>query len=465
MTLETLREISRRPAEIQPELRNAEARYEGTRIPLTGLATVDFTRESIYAYIVNSGEWNTSMFMSMEPGSMQQIGGFFRDVAPSFLLGPGAGGIIVPVGGGWEARDAKWIGEGSSADPPGDRFRFNIGSVVIDGPAAGKVAASCRLLYGGGEWDLDTTFAGNTLLVRELTDGALRREDETLSAAIDRTLNDLEQHALWVLLSFITGNRLNSLATEFYCDSGALIRTVHRRGANVSVGRGEIFHRHHGPLTSRGLQLLEAGILRLMVAPQPFPIENVIHHLLDANTGNVDTDAQHLVLAIHAAFEAWNRTYGRNEWIEDRPWKGMARRIRHSISEEAYEAIPADVRCEIVRNIVSDVNHSNRTTSGWRQRSMFDALQIDVSDGDNRRALKLRDELIHNGYFLTRWRQLTQVQAQERMDDIQRLRRLAILIILRLTAFEGRFVNPVRLQGENVTPVPLPPDIAPPVEV
>jgi len=95
---------------------------------------------------------------------------------------------------------------------------------------------------------------------------------------------------------------------------------------------------------------------------------------------------------------------------------------------------------------------------------MFEALQIDVTDDDNARALSLRNELLHNGYFLKRWRDLNHEERQRRRDDVERLRRLVLLIILRLTAYEGQFVSPVRPGPETVKSVPLPPDIAAPSE-
>jgi hypothetical protein len=400
------------------------------------------------------------MLMSMEPGTIMSFGGLFRDVAPGYLLGATARGRLISDDNAWTASDVLYIGEGPSQDPPGDRFRFKVGMLSIAGPAVGKEIAATRFLYAGAEWDADTRFAGKSLVVRALSDDAERREDEIISATIDGTLGGVDQHALWVLLCFISGNRLSPIAIEYWDHEGSLVRTEHRRGAGISLGRHEPFHWHHGALTPRGMEMLGDGILRLLSTKRPFPIANIIHHIQNANEGNVDTDAQHLVLAIHASFEAWNRAYGRENWLTDKEWAPIATRIRRSIDSDLYNEIPADVRDAVKDNLVAAINHVNETTMGWRQRQMFAALQIDISDPDNKRALKLRNELLHNGYFLKRWSELTPEEAQQRRDDVERLRRLAFLIVFRLTGYEGEFCSPIRLQAERIEQVPLPADIA-----
>jgi hypothetical protein len=459
VTPEILRAIATLPVDLEPVFRDVPARYEGTRIPLHGLAQIDARVASLRARVVDTGDWAMAMLTSAKPGYIGEVGSFFRDVAPSYLLGPNARGRVIADDGSWTAVDARYEGEGPDPELRGQEYRFKVGTLVLGGPAKGRPVAVTRVHFAGSEFEAISRFAGRTLICSSVTNNAARTEDEVTSATIDGTLDQTEQLALWLLLSLVTGNRVHSMAIEHFDQSGLRIDTEHRRGVGVSVGRHEPFHRFEAPLAARGLERLGDGILRLMRAPSPFPIEIVVHHLLDANTGYIETDAAHLTFGIHTAFEAWNRKYGKQQWIGN-SWKKIAERIRSRIAPETIEAIPAAARDGVMENLRTGINTANRTSMGWRQRLMFKALQIDVSDEDNGRALNLRNELLHNGFLLKRWRDLTPEERQRRRDDVERLRRLLLLIIFRLTAYEGPFLNPVRLTSENVTSVPLPPDIA-----
>jgi len=449
--------------DLVPVFRNVPARYEGTRIPLHGLAQIDARVPSISARVVDLDHWEMAMLTSAGPGYIGEVGAFFRDIAPGYLLGPNASGRIIAEDGSWVATEARYEGEGPDAELRGQEYRFRVGSLVLEGPAKSRPVAATRVHFAGSEFEGISRFAGRTLICKSATNDAARIEDQFTSATVDGPLDEIEHLALWLLLSFVTGNRVHSMAIEHFDCTGLRIATEHHRGVGVSVGRDEPFHRFYGPLDARGLERLGDGILRLMRAPVPFPIEIVIHHLLDGNSGYIETDATHHVLAIHTAFEAWNRKYGKKHWIGN-AWEKLASAIRSSIAPEAIEAIPAAIHDDVVDNIRTGINTANRTSMGWRQRLMFEALQIDVTDDDNARALSLRNELLHNGYFLKRWRDLNHEERQRRRDDVERLRRLVLLIILRLTAYEGQFVSPVRPGPETVKSVPLPPDIAAPSE-
>src|SRR5579885_1195374 len=115
MDISVLREIAAKPVVISPSITNDEATYADTRIPLAGLATVDASREAIACSILDTADWDMQMARTMQKGEIVEIGGWFRDVAPGYLLGPRSGGRISAGTGGWEAVDAKYIGEGPDA--------------------------------------------------------------------------------------------------------------------------------------------------------------------------------------------------------------------------------------------------------------------------------------------------------------------------------------------------------------
>jgi len=109
-----------------------------------------------------------------------------------------------------------------------------------------------------------------------------------------------------------------------------------------------------------------------------------------------------------------------------------------------------DLSRELQGNVRSAMAHANDTTTAWRQQHLFDSLGINVSDDSNKRALKYRNELMHNGYFLRRWHDLTHDEQQARFDDVERLRRLTLLIIFKLVGYTGDFTNPLTFYKEHV---------------
>jgi hypothetical protein len=145
---------------------------------------------------------------------------------------------------------------------------------------------------------------------------------------------------------------------------------------------------------------------------------------------------------------------GFDAWVDERIWNKYQRNLRKaSIPPEVYE----DLGTEMRDNIGSAFAHANRTTTAWRESSLFKALQIDISDSDNTILLRLRGELLHNGYFVKRWSELAADERQRRLDDIKRRNSLVILVVLKLTSYTGKWMNPLTLQPELVTSAELPP--------
>jgi hypothetical protein len=397
------------------------------------------------------------MLQALPPGTMVQTGGLFRTVAPNVLLGPDAHGSIVPDDGGWECLQATFVGQNSDHGHGEDRqtFRFAVTELIVPGPAADHTAAVTRQIYAGGDWNSAAEFQGKLMLIRALTEQPVSREEETIAATMEWCLEGIPAEAIWLTLSFITGNAVKHLAEEFYDDEGTLIKTVHHLGNPMRDVRRQFFHRFHGPLGPNGIGVIADGIVRLMHVR--FPIEVILEHLHESAGRSIDVEAQHLVLAIHTAIEAWNHQFGIEEWIDKRIWETYASNLRRNlIPAEVYDDIGQEMRS----NVRDDLAHSNRTTMGWRESELFRRLEIAVT-ADDHRALKLRNQLLHNGYFLRRWGDLTLAEQQQRHLDVERLRRLVLLIVFRLTCYAGSFMSPLTYSREDVHAIPLPELIAP----
>ena len=458
MTPEILAIIAKRDFEINPTITNVLGRYEGTRVPLRGLVDVTCTNHAIEASIVHRGDWEIQMMRGLPSSTAVPFGTLFRDINPGTLIHATGNGTIIPDGAGWEAIDAIYYRQNmrfTQEDGYQSTYGFRVRELLIHGPARGVTIAAVRQIYAGAEWNATSTFDGRQIIVRSHTTNSLRIEDEIASVTVDGPLDEEQSNALWLLLSFVSGNRLHALAEERYDEQAELIEVSQQRGAGFGIGRDSPFDQRGASITTSGFSLLGDGLLRLLRAD--FPIAIVLEHLHMAVTGNADTDAQHFILAIHTALEAWNRMFGLEYWIDDDCWEWFVKKARRTLLGPIYDTVGPEVKT----NLASAFRHANRTTTSWREKQFFNALQIDVSDKDNARALAVRDEILHNGHFLVRWAALTPEEQQQRRDDVERLHRLALLAVFRLTAFEGVFLDPIKLIPEHVSPVPLPDRIAP----
>lgn len=456
ISIETLANVARRPFQADLVFEDVPGLYIGAAVPLSGLITIRADRRGISAEITNRDEWRLRMIQALPRATFFQTGELFRTVTPNVLLGPEAHGSIVPEHGGWEALQVTYVGHQEGLGDTPDIFRFAITELVVPGPAHGAAVAASRHVYAGGDWSGNAEFQGHPMLVRDLVHQPATREDETIAVSMDWQPDELSAEALWLVLSFITGNAVNHLAEELYDEEGRLIRTAHHLGRSTRDVRRLFFHRFQGQLAPNGIGILGDGFARLMRIR--FPIEVILEHLHQAAGQSIDVEAQHLVLAIHTAIEAWNRQFGIEEWIDTNIWETYARNLRRNlIPDEVYD----DIGQEMQGNIRDDLAHSNRTTTSWRERQLFERLQIPLN-GDDRRALKLRNELLHNGYFLARWGDLTLAERQQRHLDVERMRRLILLVVFRLTAYAGQFMNPVTYAPESIDRIQLPAEIAPP---
>jgi hypothetical protein len=446
--LDVLARIAVQSAELTPSYADTPATYIGTEIPFHGIARITSARDRISAEIDDVEGWEHQAARLLPNGSPLPTS-LFRQGAPGKLIGEQGRGQLTPDEGDWAARHV--INNGYHMERGRDTrnlstFQFYVGELEIRGAAYGSEVAATREIYAGGELNHNTEFRGEPLLIRALSHNAPEIAQETLGITIAGNLADLPSEAIWLWASFISGNRLGAICKEYFAEDGSLIRRIHRRG-RVGDYRQQYFRPFYAPFSADGAQRMAEGIARLL--DDAFPIEVVLDHLFQAGTGNVDVDAIHLVLSYHTAIEAWNRRAGYEDWIDDNVWERFAKCIRKRlIPEELYETVGAEMK----DNIRTSLAHANDTTTAWRQENLFKALNIDVSGADGKRIVDMRNELLHNGYFLTRWNELSHDQSQHRHDDVGRLRRLALFVIFRLTGYEGTFQDPVTFAVMNIGP-------------
>jgi hypothetical protein len=402
-----------------PTYDRVAAQYIGTRLPLLGLVTIASDEESIDASLDNADGWEQRSFQLLPQGSGLGFGGLFRYAVGGQLVREHERGRIVPEDGTWSAEQATFYGQTSRMGRTEhyNTYRFKVGEIIVHGPAFGEAVAATRDVYAGAEWSSAGELEGRLFIVSHLSTDANRREDERIAVAYigepDRTASE----AMWLLLSFVAGNRVHALARERYNAAGSLIDVTHHRGTGLGEGRDAPFRPFYTPVAPDGFTVMGTSIARLLRAK--FPIDVIFEHLHMATSGNMEVDAQHFILAIHCAFEAWNRKLGILEWVDDDCWGWFIGKARHHLLSPIYDTIGPEMKA----NVASAMRHANRTTTAWRQSEFLRALQIDSGEPDVQRALSARDEIVHNGCFLERWDELTHQKRQERFSDVQRLRK------------------------------------------
>jgi hypothetical protein len=457
MDTSTLESIAIQPAEVEFEYVDAPAAYICADAEMVGTASVHATRQRIRAEL--AVDKNLFSSIAARGGGSFSFDDFsLRSNSPGKLLDQADYGRIVPENADWEATKATNDGVHGSLGADRSVYRFAVQEFLMRCSARDARVAAVRRVMSGSELSVVSTLAGRTLIAHPLTTGASNPEDQMLSVTSGGMLDEVQEHVLWIALSFISGNRLSPLFIETFDDRGILIERKHRRGAGVSHGRNAPFERFDAPINSRGFARIGDGFIRLLRAA--FPIANVVHHLTEANTNNLDLDGQHLRLAIHAAIEAWNRLFGFKEWIDDEVWDQWFRSVRKYLLRPVLEPAYQDLGVDVVANLWNTGRHANRTTTAWRQQQLFSALQIQVQEEDSQRVLKMRDELLHNGFFLVRFQDLSHMEQQQRFDDIARLRNLAHIVVLRLAAFEGVCFDFLSHGARSVAAIPLPAKIA-----
>ncbi|GEM_PF-2749228 len=456
MNTETIATIAVREFERVPKVDSGPGRYLGTSLPLVGMLSVETTDGDITVDLVDRSNWEQRALLGVV-GPITSLAELFRPTRPNRIIGEGEFGAIVPDSGGWRGRGAIFVGRNSHYESQATwaAFRFRIETLTVYGPSIGCDVAAVRTIYSRGNIGANGTFRGQPILLRGLTSESTAIGKEMMAVTTPWNPQDLELEAIWNMLSLLCGNTVRALATQYFADDGSLIKTDYRLGADTDDRRQRHFHRFYGPLAVDGVEQLTEGIYRLLTAN--FPIEVVLQHLREAAHRAIDIDAQHLVLGIHAVIEGWNRSFGVDYWYDDKSWEKRQKELRRALPKELLEDLTDPMR----DSLRSSIRHANRTTTAWRQAQLFSALNIDVSDRDSQRALKLRNELLHNGYFLERWFDLTPEKRQERFDDIERLRRLLLIIIFKLTAYQGSFMNPFTKTSENVERCTLPPQLMP----
>jgi hypothetical protein len=260
-----------------PTYDRVAAQYIGTRLPLLGLVTITSDEESIYASLDNADGWERRSFQLLPQGSALGFSGLFRNAVGGQLVREHERGRIVPEDGTWSAEQATFYGQTSRMGRTGnyDTYRFKVGEIIAHGPAFGEAVAATRDIYAGAEWSAGGELEGHLFIVRHLSSDAKRREDERIAVAYIGELDHTASEAMWLLLSFVAGNRVHALARERYNAAGVLIDVTHHRGTGLGAGRDAPFRPFYTDVVPDGFTVMGTNIARLLRARFPIDFSSI----------------------------------------------------------------------------------------------------------------------------------------------------------------------------------------------
>jgi hypothetical protein len=255
---------------------------------------------------------------------------------------------------------------------------------------------------------------------------------QVLGVTIDGApLDERGERLLWLMVSFIAGNRVQPIAIEHF-DADAVRMEVTMLNA---VDYGERAIAPPFDLRIAEPTFHQPDITRLIdgigtLDDNGFPIAQALHHLHDANTGYTQVDLKNLLFCIHTLFEAWSDKNDQREIIKESQHK----RLRRTLSPSLDAAF--GVNTEIREAVAMAIRNANNRVGAQLQEVFFDSLGVVLSESDLR-ALRRRNSLFHNGYLVPEKGKAESAFHQELYDDSSTLRTLAHIAILKLTGYSG----------------------------
>ena len=92
-------------------------------------------------------------------------------------------------------------------------------------------------------------------------------------------------------------------------------------------------------------------------------------------------------------------------------------------------------------NLTYGINAAANFGTGDKERRFFADWSINISGADERKALALRNGLLHDGYFNRRFGDIAPNKQQFRVNAIGTLKNLIALILFRVVGYSGSFIS------------------------
>ena len=282
----------------------------------------------------------------------------------------------------------------------------------------------------------ETPLFGRRARLTQVSDDESNQQNQVIGVTIvGAALDENEEHILWLVLSFVAGCRAQAIAREHFDDRGALLTTVYLGSNEYGAGASHppfdlrIAFTSFDPAT---FDVLATGFSRLV--RDEFPLAVALHHLHDANTSYTQVEMKNLLFCVHTIFESWVDVHGKRNITT----KARHTKLRRQLDLELERVFGADT--EIRQSVRDAIKYAYQRTGAVLQEMFFESKGRILTDVD-RRALRRRNGLFHNGYLKERNGQSKSAFLQEIIDDTGSLRTLAHEAILKLAGYQGTFFD------------------------
>jgi hypothetical protein len=390
--------------------------------------------------------------------------------SPGLIVGESRRGEATSADNSWRGEHAILIG--SSLGPSVSAAQFSIGSLITGTGRNTKDIRFERFVYQGGSLNFTSVmtdfpsesgirfqrdrisgrFRGRRIEVRNLTDSSDPSQSFIGVTTEAPALTTIEADALWLLISFFNGARVKPVYRDTFDGDAEVIERRHRLGIPYGSNRVPPFDYRTATPSQNALEIIGNGFVRMMESD--FPIAMIIHHVHDATTNNPETDTTFLLFAIHTAFEAWSRMANKQSLVAPELWRSRYSAIERAVTAQA-DGLPDELRSSILNRL----RGANQTSMGFRERFLFDSIGIAL-DSEDKRTLRMRNELFHNGHLRARFHELDEGGRQWRIDMPRRLRNLVNQVVLKLVGYDGYVDEALRHGQLRITPFPDSPFIA-----
>jgi hypothetical protein len=442
-------ETQRRFDECEPFLRvarsDAVALYEWQ-----GPASVDFVNRSLSGTL--AVRWDGSRVSgSLEHGGSVRTGPLdLSRSSPGRLRGPEALGTALLPGAVLEGISGEFLAIGTSATssftarrltrtvrPGTDVFhRYCFRGGRLHGWASWTERMSSRTSKGfrtdQSRDSFDVILFERRARITQVHEDKHDQRKQVLGIVLEGDpLDEREKRLLWLVFSFVVGNRVQPISIEHF-DAGGICTQVSMLSA-VEYGEQSTSPPFDLRITeptfaapdfvglTNGFDALEhAG----------YPIAEALHHLHDSNTGYTQVEMKNLLFCIHTLFEAWTKENDQREIISE----AKHNRLRKLMSSELDRVFGVDTEIRVA--VQSAVRTANDRVGAQLQEAFFDSLGLTLSETDLR-ALRRRNSLFHNGYLVPKRGQSQLDFYQELVEDAATLRTLAHIAILKLARYNG----------------------------
>jgi hypothetical protein len=316
---------------------------------------------------------------------------------------------------------------------------FHVTSVTVSGPSSGPIAYT-RDLFVGSRILFVLGTPEETVFDRRTTLRNAPHPGDGISCAIltydGGAQTEAQRHATWLALSFLAGADLQPCASESFDAAGELVERTYQPRSPFGPPGYPPFSVYYAPSPARTLETFCERLHALLV--DRFPIDVVIAHIHDSNSGSMERQMTSSIFAIHAASEAWNRLYEDRTIVDDATW----RRI-HVFIDTAASAIAALVSPALAESVKAKITNANDTSMGHRLRLFFRRVGLEYT-GETKKAIELRNKLFHDGYLQKRFSDLDARAKDVQYERVLRLREFTMRMVFALCSMQVDMLSVLR---------------------